>query len=249
MKHKFRVGDIVIGNEKANHSYSVTVQGWKGKVIEVCGSKITIAGFENNDGYDGHDFGVSDNCFDLYRKTDTEEEDTDDSDTNDVAKICRGELYEIIFGLSHHDCPTENCDECPLEDDCDHDSWWNKPLDVIPDILKGHQGTKVARPVLSNPEHKRTTLTGLEGLAEEYNYSDSAGLAYLTDDRTITLTSSQRREVETLVLLNSLIFEYNSDLYKEEDYRQRYTILLEDLGITFDSQGFAHADSKKGETS
>lgn len=34
-KNKFKIGDIVIGNAKANNAYVVTRQGWVGKVTEV----------------------------------------------------------------------------------------------------------------------------------------------------------------------------------------------------------------------
>ncbi len=34
-KPKFRIGDIVIGNESADYHYSITVKGWLGKVVYV----------------------------------------------------------------------------------------------------------------------------------------------------------------------------------------------------------------------
>lgn len=34
-KPKFRIGDIVIGNESADYHYSITVKGWLGKVVHV----------------------------------------------------------------------------------------------------------------------------------------------------------------------------------------------------------------------
>lgn len=37
--HKFRVGDIVIGNKKANH-YNWTIEGWKGKVMSIKSENI-----------------------------------------------------------------------------------------------------------------------------------------------------------------------------------------------------------------
>lgn len=32
--YKFKVGDIVIGNKKAN-SYSISVEGWKGRITRL----------------------------------------------------------------------------------------------------------------------------------------------------------------------------------------------------------------------
>lgn len=34
-KPKFRIGDIVIGNESADHNYSITVKGWLGRVVNI----------------------------------------------------------------------------------------------------------------------------------------------------------------------------------------------------------------------
>lgn len=62
-KPKFKVGDMVIGNDKADRSYSVTTKGWVGKVIFVSkdGSGIRVTGVGVTD------CPVDVSCFDLYK--------------------------------------------------------------------------------------------------------------------------------------------------------------------------------------
>lgn len=64
-KPKFKVGDMVVGNDKANEQYSITKKGWVGKVtfINEDGSVIRVTGF----GIINCPVDVS--CFDLYRPT------------------------------------------------------------------------------------------------------------------------------------------------------------------------------------
>ena len=38
------------------------------------------------------------------------------------------ELYEKMFGCSPAHCPAENCSDCPVEDDCNYDHWWNEEI-------------------------------------------------------------------------------------------------------------------------
>lgn len=59
-EHKFKPGDIVIGNEKANDKYGFTVKGYVGKVLDVYDDDS----FEIQ--YDGSSFKVLYECFDLY---------------------------------------------------------------------------------------------------------------------------------------------------------------------------------------
>jgi len=57
-EHKFKVGDHVVANFKANGRYNYTIPGWKGVVTEVFDSVITVE--------DAHrDFKVDPACFDL----------------------------------------------------------------------------------------------------------------------------------------------------------------------------------------
>lgn len=62
---KFKVGDKVIGNEKANYEYTITREGWVGTVAEVTDNVIYVQG---KNSYTGREqtFGVREECFDLY---------------------------------------------------------------------------------------------------------------------------------------------------------------------------------------
>lgn len=43
-EHKFKVGDRVIGNSKANKRYNHTKAGWKGVVTKINGSTMEVLG-------------------------------------------------------------------------------------------------------------------------------------------------------------------------------------------------------------
>jgi hypothetical protein len=72
---RFKIGDLVIGNQDAN-TYGTTIQGWKGKVVDVAveGNEDSIkvqgiAEFHEDDGDDDGEGGytVNQNKFDLYK--------------------------------------------------------------------------------------------------------------------------------------------------------------------------------------
>jgi hypothetical protein len=62
---KFKVGDVVIGNKLAN-DYGITVEGWKGEVVDTDPQSINnifVKDLSTKDKY-----WVDSACFDLYRK-------------------------------------------------------------------------------------------------------------------------------------------------------------------------------------
>lgn len=61
---KFNVGDEVVGNTLANEHYSITVEGWKGIVTDICGMGRIIV----------DDFPVLAKCFDLITPLNLENE-------------------------------------------------------------------------------------------------------------------------------------------------------------------------------
>ena len=61
---KFKVGDIVIGNEKANIEYGITKQGWKGRVIAAHTDFFIAEGWDDKVFYH-----LLYDCFDLYNPT------------------------------------------------------------------------------------------------------------------------------------------------------------------------------------
>ena len=65
---KFKVGDYVIGNKKANGNYSVTKRAWVGKVSEVYDDYFTAYGFDPMLRMDLHFGHLKYECFDLYTK-------------------------------------------------------------------------------------------------------------------------------------------------------------------------------------
>ena len=65
---KFKVGDIVIGNDRASDAYSITIKGFKGRVISVGESNgIVITRLEDSD-FSSNEFIVSSDCFEILKK-------------------------------------------------------------------------------------------------------------------------------------------------------------------------------------
>lgn len=63
---KFKVGDIVVGNSKADVRYGITCTGWKGKVFEITKNRIGVESAE----YTGDAFFCVDpSCFDLVKSS------------------------------------------------------------------------------------------------------------------------------------------------------------------------------------
>lgn len=58
---KFNVGDIVVGNKSANDKYSITTEGWVGRVVAVCENEIKVQSLEDK----GFHPWVSSSCFEL----------------------------------------------------------------------------------------------------------------------------------------------------------------------------------------
>lgn len=64
-KHKFKVGDAVIGNEKANRRYRLTKGGWKGVVVNVYDNYFDAEEFDNGDPIPFPELRYD--CFDLVK--------------------------------------------------------------------------------------------------------------------------------------------------------------------------------------
>lgn len=75
---KFKVGDVVIGNELAN-DYGITVEGWKGDVVDIdihSKNNIFVKDLATKDKY-----WVDSNCFDMYKEAPKKEfKDVDDNE-------------------------------------------------------------------------------------------------------------------------------------------------------------------------
>lgn len=65
---KFKVGDIVVGNQFANDKYNVTTEGWQGKVTQV-NANIFRATCLLDDTEGSSGFGLNYDCFDLLKST------------------------------------------------------------------------------------------------------------------------------------------------------------------------------------
>lgn len=241
---KFKVGDIVIGNHQANR-YGITVEGWKGYVVKIDRSHEPECIYVNNteDSNECQDW-VNPDCFDLFSAKldpDTDTTPVETSEPVDMTTMTRAEIYSALFGCSHTTCPTGSCENCPSKSDCGNvKKWWNSP---IPANVFASFSPKRAVPE-RNAEHTTTKKKGLAGLCEEYNYSDSAGLKFIADNNLCT-TDAQKATLEVLLLLNELIYVYNSETHRETEYRARYTALLRELGLRVDREGVA---SVRGET-
>lgn len=234
---KFKIGDKVIGNEQASKHYPYTITGWIGEVTDVHGDgSIQVKDATSSKMW------VNADCFDLYSPTPEKKKKTDDKEP----AFTNGEVYKLLFNCKAPSCPTSGgCDNCPAAEKnggpgCGHsDWWWDYPFTGSMTAITG-----APRKPARNKEHKKTKKKGLEGLCEEYNYSDSAGLEYIAENNLCT-TPEQKTALEVLGLLNELIFTHNSDKYNETDYRMRYNALLRSLGISLNKEGLAFIKEKK----
>ena len=232
---KFKIGDKIIGNEQASKHYSYTKTGWIGRVTSVSGDKE----IQVKDDTSSHMWVCSD-YFDLYNPTSGKK-----TDGKEIV-LTNNDVYKLLFHCKPPSCPTSGgCDKCPAASEnggpgCGHsDKWWDYPFKGSMTAITG-----APRKPARNKEHKKTKKKGLEGLCEEYNYSDSAGLEYIAENNLCT-TPEQKTTLEVLGLLNELIFIHNSDKYNETEYRMRYTALLRSLGVSINKEGLAFIKEKK----
>lgn len=65
---KFKVGDLVIGNEDADAEYSITKMGWIGEVIGIRDDDDEDVRVKNIEGYTKCECWVDSSYFDLYKK-------------------------------------------------------------------------------------------------------------------------------------------------------------------------------------
>jgi len=63
---KFKVGDIIVGNQFANDRYNVTTEGWQGKVIEIKTNSFRAVDIGEDD---TGSFGLEYKYFDLLEST------------------------------------------------------------------------------------------------------------------------------------------------------------------------------------
>lgn len=65
--HEFMVGDLVVANEKANNYYSVTREGWTGRIVEIdSNGMLAIEG-------KGYFWDLDPECFDLVEEISQDE--------------------------------------------------------------------------------------------------------------------------------------------------------------------------------
>ena len=238
MARKFKVGDVVIGLESAKR-YGITNEGFVGKVKENLSDKrISIVRYEKTGSHDGP-FPVLEECFALYDPVAKKILEERPKKVLDIFSMTNAEMYEAIFGVPHAGCPTGNCSDCPGHNDCKRaGKWWDSPCEINLKALTPR------RPKTPNTEHTPTKKKGLEGLCEEYNYSDSAGLEFIENNNLCT-TPEQKNTLYLLVLLNELIYTYGSDKHSESEYRIKYVELLRSLEITIDKEGYAKVKGGK----
>lgn len=234
---KFEVGDWVIGNARAD-CYGVTKKGWIGEITKVyTDGRIRVKARGGSEDYEGVVFGER---FDLYEGKVKEEHKKEKTDLPE--NFTNAQLYNFLFGFQHAGCPTPSCADCPGEGNCKAAAtWWDSPYSSDRAITsRALVPAGLARTIPErNGEHVKTRKKGLDGLCEEYNYSDSAGLKYIADNDLCT-TDEQKTTLEVLSLLNELIYVYGSEKHREIEYRARYTQLLKTLGVRLDKEGNAY---------
>jgi hypothetical protein len=93
---KFKVGDTVIGNKLAN-DYGITIEGWKGKVVEIdeddtdSEDDICVKGLHDREKY-----WVDSKCFDLYTEKKSSSKTKPEPDSVSVSEDFIKEIYDMV---------------------------------------------------------------------------------------------------------------------------------------------------------
>lgn len=100
LMNKFRVGDWVIGNDKADKEYAITNKGWVGRVASIPYEGTIRVCTEDDD----YGFTVDSDCFDYYIKPEKSEKPKPKKYTGKVVCIKKGlgftagKIYEVKEG-------------------------------------------------------------------------------------------------------------------------------------------------------
>lgn len=106
---KFRVGDLVIGNDKADCEYAITKTGWVGRVVAIpYEGTIRVC---PEDETDDCEFSVDSDCFDYYIKPEKSEKPKPKRYTASVVCIKKGKglwftagkIYDVKDGIIRDD--------------------------------------------------------------------------------------------------------------------------------------------------
>lgn len=87
---KFKVGDMVIGNELASKEYVTTVKGWKGKVVGCIREDLIIVRGDEN-----FEWTVKSACFDLYEAV------IPSTSFSSCYALCEALVSSITLGISN----------------------------------------------------------------------------------------------------------------------------------------------------
>lgn len=125
LMRKFRVGDLVIGNDKADCEYAITKTGWVGRVVAIpYEGTIRVC---PEDETDDCEFSVDSDCFDYYIKPEKSEKPKSKKYTGKVVCIKKGlgftagKIYDVKDGIIRDDRG-----EIRLSGDIESLEWLNK---------------------------------------------------------------------------------------------------------------------------
>ena len=123
LMNKFRVGDWVIGNDKADSHYAITTKGWVGRVASIPYEGTIRVCTEDDD----YGFTVDSDCFDYYIKSEKSEKSEPKKYTGKVVCIKKGlgftagKIYDVKDGIIRDDRG-----EIRLSGDIESLEWLNK---------------------------------------------------------------------------------------------------------------------------
>ena len=107
LMRKFKVGDWVIGNDKAGNEYAIITKGWVGRVVDIPYEGIIRVCAKNED--DDYGYSVDSDCFDYYIKPEKSENPKPKKYTASVVCVEKapyftvGKVYEINNGVLKDD--------------------------------------------------------------------------------------------------------------------------------------------------
>lgn len=142
---KFKIGDRIVANKKADDKYGITKEGWKGIV-----TKVGEYNFEAKSTYESHEYTLSYDCFDLMLSK------LEDLQFGDIVTERNGERYVFADGRLYGE-------DSDYYNDCDAvDDYFNDDLTYEEDDFSEHDIVKVERngiTIFERGETKEMTIS------------------------------------------------------------------------------------------
>lgn len=243
-EHRFKVGDKVVANKYLDAITSDLTTGWIGRVTDIK-NETQIAVVADGKPTDVTHI-IKSAFFDNLKTPEKKKAKEKKAETPDKTTMSNAEAFEMVFGFlpSMCDCPCgSRCADCPFASenggDCnDSGKWKDMPYTgrFAPMSKKAlFHRVKTGGHKRDDDEKQKIRQT----FCIKFNdLGDSEGLKLLKEQEFWT-TEKQYQDLNTLLLMNELIFTHNSETVSETAYNILLISFLASIGIGIDKSGMA----------